>query len=116
MERNERIPPPPRPSPSQFSPNYQVTVASVGLAFTLTTMQPTQPNLVWYEKIITPLHHAGTEATILINQAPRTTQKKLKPSRLSAIIHKLHDTVSAEEWANTPVLSSADIDRNVYGV
>ncbi|MGB8982654.1 MAG: hypothetical protein WCC12_12325 [Anaerolineales bacterium] len=110
MERNFNLPIEPKPAASQSIQQYHLTLASFGLAFTLTTIQPTQPNVPLYDKINIPLQRSVARSVIGINAYHVSQPSKTKQSWLSALAKRIRDKIPDEEWAAMPMRPAADID------
>jgi hypothetical protein len=95
-----------RPAVSQATPQYHVSLASFGLAFSLTMTQSTPPNVLFYEKINIPLDQATTRP--IVNILPALNAKP-KESWLSELGERIRDSIPAEVWAARPTQSAAII-------
>ena len=113
MQHNVTLPLEPVPATSQSTPQYRVVLAAAGFAFTLTTIQTTQPVMPWQDKLTAPLERPSSLAVTLIAQA--SSQAKPKKSWLSAAAKRIREKIPAEAWDNIPEISADDLDRNLYG-
>ncbi len=113
MQHNVTLPLEAAPTASQTTPQYHVVLAVAGFAFTLTTMEPTQPIVRWQDKSTAPLERPSSFAVTLIAHAP--PQSKPKNSWLSAAAKRIRDKIPTEEWDKIPTISADDLDRNLYG-
>ena len=102
-----------RPATSQSNRQYYLAdVATASFVVTLALACPTLGDATQSLRLSAPMQQEGTRSTLEIATRPCTPRRR---SRLTTFVQRLHEQITAEQWAKTPSDLSSNIDRLVYG-
>ena len=102
-----------KPATSQSYRHYYLAdVATTSFVVTLALAYPTLGDDTKPLRLSAPMQQEGTRSTLETATRPGTPRRH---SRLTTFVQRLHEQISAEQWAKTPSDLSSNIDRLVYG-